>query len=188
MYEQMNVTLNGVFPMMLHSSRGIDPTDPINKAKKAISGKMKKTDDDYEALAKLEWESSLYLDDKGRVIIPGENVESMLIEAAKKHKLGPKAKAGILCDGNFPIEYDGPKGVEAMWKDGRFTDTRAVRVQQARLMRTRPIFHKWALPLVVNYRPDQLDKNQVILILETAGSIIGLGDYRPRFGRFEVSV
>ena len=186
MYITYNVTLKGISPLLMHNSGGVNPIDPINKAKKKISGKRNKTDEDYEKLARLEWESGLYLDADEKVIIPGENIEAMLIMAGKKHKLGPKCKAGIICDGDFKLTYDGPKALEKLYKDGRFTDTRVVRIMRASIMRTRPIFRVWSLDVEIMYRPDELDENQIQDILETAGGIIGLCDYRPRFGRFEI--
>lgn len=186
MYKQIDAVLEGVAPLILHSNRGINPIDPMVLELKRWTSKRSKTEDDHKEIARLEWAMGMYTNEAGRPVIPGENIESMLVAAAKKHKLGPKAKAGILCDGTFEIEYDGPKNLDGMWKDGRFTDQRPVCVQRARLIRTRPIFRAWRLPVSIHYRGDQLDGQQVLELLETAGSIVGLGDYRPRFGRFDV--
>jgi hypothetical protein len=38
------------------------------------------TEADYEELSRAEWLGSLYVDEDNHVIIPGDNVEAMLVE------------------------------------------------------------------------------------------------------------
>jgi hypothetical protein len=48
------------------------------------------------------------------------------------------------------------------------------------------MFRQWELDFTVHYLPDILNDAQVREAMVTAGRIIGLGDYRPKFGRFDV--
>ena len=73
-----------------------------------------------------------------------------------------------------------------LWKKPAFQDQRMVVVGRARVTRTRPIFHEWGLELTVSYDPEIVDREHVIEAMQTAGRFVGLGDYRPKFGRFEV--
>ncbi|PVE26447.1 hypothetical protein DC522_01400 [Microvirga sp. KLBC 81] len=152
---------------------------------KRVSAKRAKTDADFEELARLEFLGGLYLLD-GAPCIPGEVIEAALIEAAKKQKRGQQAKAGIISDGNFPVEYDGPQTADELWKDERFRLVAGVKVQQNKVMRTRPIFQNWACEISVDFMPDQLNRSEVEEMVQTAGKIIGIGDWRPKFGRFSV--
>jgi hypothetical protein len=55
-------------------------------------------------------------------------------------------------------------------------------------MRTRPIFRQWAATIIVDFLPDQLNARDVIELAEVGGRIIGIGDWRPKFGRFTTEV
>jgi len=151
----------------------------------AITGKRKKTEADYVEAARREWYGSLYIHD-GRPCIPGEMLEAGLVQAAKKTKRGNEAKAGIICDGFFPLEYDGPKEPDALWADGRFMFKVGARVSGKRIMRTRPRFDEWSATVEVEFMPDLLNPADIASMMRTLGAYIGLGDWRPKFGRFTV--
>jgi len=189
MYKEKTFKIKGISPLLLHNGDLANPFNKWTKAMKVITGKRKKTDADHEELSRLEWLGSFYVNEENRPIIPGTNFESMLIQAGKKSKLGESFKAGMICENDSFIEYDGPKTVEEIWnKCGhKFTDIRGVKLNgKTRIMRTRPVFHKWSIEFKVSYLPDILNESQVVEAVTTAGRIIGLGDYKPRFGRFEV--
>jgi len=186
MYKKLKVTLVGITPTIQHNGQLANPLNKWSKAMKEISGKRKKTDADFEELAKIEFFGALYLDSDGRPCWPGETIEAMLISAAKKSREGPQAKTGIICDGNFAIKYSGPTDPEKLWADERFRLTVPVRVQSSRIMRTRPIFREWSLPIEISYLEDVVNERTVRDWCNTAGQLIGLSDWRPKYGRFSV--
>jgi hypothetical protein len=53
-------------------------------------------------------------------------------------------------------------------------------------MRTRPIFESWTLLAQVLYNPSQLNRSEIQEFFRIGGDLIGLGDWRPRFGRYLV--
>lgn len=55
-------------------------------------------------------------------------------------------------------------------------------------MRTRPMFRQWMLEAVAELDSGLLSVEQLQAIADDAGSMVGLGDYRPRYGRFECAV
>jgi hypothetical protein len=122
-----------------------------------------------------------------RPIIPGENIEAMLTQAGKKRRLGDAFKAGLLCDGEWTLDHDGPKTFDKLKADRRFRDVRKVKIKQNSVMRCRPIFSPWSLKFTIKYLPDLLNESQVVEAVKVAGQIIGLGDYRPKYGRFVVA-
>ncbi|WP_245293458.1 hypothetical protein [Methylobacterium sp. CCH5-D2] len=182
-YQRLNFRLTGVSGLVMHNGQLANPLNPFAKALKAVSGKRAKTDADFEEMARIEFLGGLYVGEDGPCI-PGELIEATLISAAKKVKRGPQAKAGILSDGNHPILYDGPRNPDALWAEERFRLVAGVKVGQARIMRTRPIFREWSADVFVDFMPDALNASEVEQMMRTAGSVIGLGDWRPRFGRF----
>lgn len=182
-YQRLTFRLTGVSPLVMHNGRLANPLDPMAKALKRVTGKRAKTDADHEEMARIEFLGGLYVGEDGPCI-PGELIEATLIAAAKKSKRGPQAKAGLLSDGMHRIDYDGPRAPDDLWADERFRLTVGVRVGQARVMRTRPIFRDWSAEIFVDFLPDQLNRAEVAEMVGVAGSIVGLGDWRPRFGRF----
>lgn len=188
--KTFKATIRGLAPLMMHNERLADPTATETRALKAKTSSRKKTDEDLEEIKRLEWFGGIYADDKGRPSIPAGWVWAALIAGAKKSKQGPQAKAGIFDAGPhalyFPLKFEGPKTLEALFADGRFTDTRGVGVQGSRVMRTRPVFPNWTAEIEVMYDPDTIDGADVEKALAQCGKLLGLGDYRPRFGRFEV--
>lgn len=169
----------------MHSGRLADPLSEASKELRRITKKRAKTDVDHEYVAKIEWGGGLWLWN-GAPCIPGEAIEACFVAAAKKTKRGVAAKAGILSPTNWPLDYDGPRDINSMWASGDFKLTVGVRVGQARVMRTRPIFRRWSAAIEIEYLDDQMDEREVLDILRTAGRLIGLGDWRPRYGRFVV--
>jgi hypothetical protein len=185
MFEKYSCRITGVAPLILHSGQLADPLNDYAKEMKKISGKRHKTEADLEELARLEWHGSLYLSE-GQVVIPGEVLEAHLVEAAKKRKKGQQAKASLFCDGVFPLLYDGPSDVNVLWQDADYRLTAGVKVQRNRIMRTRPLFKSWSLSAQVLYNPSQLNLGEIQDFFRIGGEQIGLGDWRPRFGRYVV--
>lgn len=182
------LTLRGILPLMCHNSRLADPLDEITRAISAISRKKTKTDQDHEEMARLEHVGGLYWDPDLGPTMPAPNIERCLVDAAKKQKLGTTMKSALLItEQAAPILYDGPRTADGLWADKTFRDRSSVKVGMSRVMRTRPLFPNWALE-VNGYLDEQIEKHQFDQIIATAGKIIGLGEYRPRFGRFEAEV
>lgn len=187
--KTFTATITGVTPLMMHSEQLADPTHPITKALKKLTAKRQKTEEDHLAVKRCEWEGGLYVDTKGAPAVPVDWVLAVLLAGAKKSKQGPLAKAGIFAGmiDRFPLDYPGPKIVTEMWEDGRFCDYRGVAIGQAKVMRARPVFPGWSLKFNVDYDPETIDGDTIETALVKAGQLLGMGDYRPRFGRFIVS-
>ncbi len=184
-YRSLTCRIRGVAPLLMHNGRLADPRDSLARELKKLSEKRAKTDADHAEMSRVEWFSSLYLHE-GRPCLPNEMIEAMLVNAAKQNRRGPAAKAGILCEHHFPLCYDGPRDPQALWGDERFRLRVGVRVQDRRVMRTRPIFRQWEAQLEIQYLDEVLNKGDVQRLLEKGGMLIGLGDWRPKFGRFEI--
>jgi hypothetical protein len=155
----------------------------MSKALKRVSSKRAKTDADFAEMARIEFLGGLYVSEDGPCI-PGELVEAALVAAAKKSKRGVQAKIGLISDGNHKLDYDGPRAPDELWQDEKFRLVAGVKVGQARVMRTRPIFRDWSCEIFVDFLPDQLNRSEVAEMVRTAGAIVGIGDWRPKFGRF----
>lgn len=187
--KTFTATITGVAPLMMHAERLADPTHPLTKALKKLTAKRAKTDEDLLAIKRSEWEAGMYVDSKSNPAVPVDWILAVLLAGAKKSKQGPLAKAGIYPASQdfFPLTYSGPKDIEGLWADGRFCDYRGVCVGQSKVMRARPVFAGWSLAFAVTYDPDTIDGSSIETALERAGTLVGMGDYRPRFGRFLIT-
>ena len=194
-------TITGISPLLMHNGQAIDPLNQYAKAMKRISKKKNKTDEDQGLMSQVEWFMSLYhngaedaiedsevtVDDAARLVLPANDIEAMLIAGAKKLKLGPSAKAGLIVEDDSLLTYDGPANINDLHAAGKHAHRVAVRVGTARVMRTRPIFRVWGAEIGVTYDQGVIDESEIMGILKAAGQQVGIGDWRPRFGRFEVA-
>ena len=193
------IHLKGTAPLLMHNSRLANPLDPAAKALKKATSKRTKTDDDHEEIARLEHAGSLYLDSDVGPYIPSDNIWRALFDAAKKHKFGVKLKEGVVFDANLhgpktiagvnPLSYAGTaRTAEALWKDENYRHLASVKIGTSRTMRCRPVFRDWQVEAVGFLDPNILDFADLVLVAGTAGQVIGLGDWRPKYGRFEATV
>lgn len=184
---KVQIVLTGTAPLIMHNVRLANPLDPYARSMKEITGKRTKTDDDYEQLARLEFEGGLYFVAGSGPIIPGANIEKCLVEGARITKQGKQVERGLfIIDNENPLIYDGPRDVDGLWKAEVFTSVMAVKPQgRSTIMRTRPIFRDWIVETTAEVDPGLLNLDSLRSIAAAAGSMVGIGDYRPRFGRFE---
>jgi hypothetical protein len=175
--------LSSTSPLLMHNGQLVNPLNKWSKAMKSISSKRKKTDADLEELARLEFLGSLYMTANGPAV-PASNLTATIVAAAKKHREGDLAKTGVIVDDHAVLEYDGPRVPEEMWADERFRDSRAVRVGQARIIRTRPVFEAWETTVSLTVDDEIVNPSRVDDWMNTAGRIVGFCELRPIMGRF----
>lgn len=187
--KKMKLKLEGIAPMLMHNKRTCDPTDPYTIQIKEITCKRKKTDEDYGKLSNLEFLAGLYMDDKGKFFIPGEQIEMAIAGHANSvnRKLGKMSLlAKLWADGPFYLTaFDGPSKAEERMHDRSCIDNRSVVISRSRVMRTRPIFRNWIAEGTIMY--DDISEKEIIGMLDLAQNT-GLGDFRPKFGRFIYSI
>jgi hypothetical protein len=187
-YRFFSATISGLSPLVMHNGQLADPLNPFSKAMKAVSSKRKKTDADLAAMADIEWKGGLYVDANGAPVIPSRVLEAVIAKGATRSKEGKQALSGVFVETDGALSFAGAgKTVDEMCADPFFRLTVGVRVGQARVMRTRPIFHDWRITFEVSASNEVVaDAAALHRWLSDAGAFIGLGDYRPRYGRFTV--
>ena len=177
--------ITGVCPLLMHNGRLANPLDPFAKEMSKLSCKRPKVEADYEQMARLEWRGGLYLHE-GKPALPGEMLEAAVCEGAKRSRKGKAAKAAVFCDQPATLSYDGPTDPDKLWDDPAFRLTCGVRVQRNRVMRTRPHFADWSARFDLTVLDEELEPESVTTFLAAAGRYVGIGDFRPKFGRFSV--
>ena len=187
-YLRIRVTIGGD-TLLTHNGQMIDPLNPYVKALKALTSDraLKKTDEGVAAIARAEYEAGLYLDTKKRAILPSRVLEAHIAEAARKTKEGKIALAGMFVDTDGVLEYDGgPMTVAQLLDSPAHRLTVNAKVQQASVMRTRPLFTNWRTTFQVSVLAEMVSPDALRTWLQNGGNFVGLGDWRPRYGRYEV--
>jgi len=148
------------------------------KAKAAKNSAAKKTDD---------IESYVWRNEKGELCCPGEYLRQSVILAAK-YKQDPRSprksamdltKAGVVSLTNLSSFGK---------KDWDYEDKRRVVIQRAGVNRVRPAMsagYRLDFDLMVLV-PEYIDQFWLQDTLSMAGRLVGIGDFRPTFGRFNV--
>jgi hypothetical protein len=133
-------------------------------------------------------ESYVWRNDKNELCVPGEYFRQSIIHAAK-FKQDPRSprksamdlfKAGIVTLSNLSslkkTEWD-------------YLDTRRVTIQRAGINRTRPAM-KMGWKVDVDFQvltPEYIDSVLFQDVLNMAGRLVGVGDFRPTYGRFMIT-
>lgn len=185
MHTAYRVNIESVCPALMHNGIMADPTAKMARALKELTSKRKKTDEDYDEIAKTELLGGLFLDGNGDLCWPAANIRAMLRDAGKSYKLGKEITQSVLVPYDSPLDYKGPDDVEDFWDAGMY-DQRLVKVGTSKTLRTRPKIDKWSCEFRVLVDHEFLNENDFRRVVEIAGYRVGLGDYRPQFGRFEM--
>ena len=190
--EQLKLKLTGIAPLLMHNGRLSDPLDPITKElKNASKAATKGTDAGADRTARLEYAGSLYLRDDGTLYMPGTAVERALRDGSAGVQKGLKKRfdAAVFVNDDGIVTVGGKTGktADALYDAGHVLRVSA-RVMSSRIMRTRPKFDTWSTIVTVDYSPALVDRATVLRAAQYAGEVVGLGDWRPRFGRFSVEV
>lgn len=149
------------------------------KSKSAKGSQSKKTDN---------IESYVYRDDKGDLAVPSEYFRQSILHAGK-FKQDPRSprksamdlfKAGICIMGELCS-----LGVQ----DYDYLDRRRVMIQRNAITRVRPaMLTGWKCTVSLQVLlPEYISPQMVNDTLQYAGRIVGIGDFRPSFGRFQVT-
>ena len=189
--KTINMKWTGIRPLLMHNGHLVDATNSYVKGIKKITdkGSKKMTDKDRMDRDRLEWEGSLYWDEELGPVIPSDNIERCLQLGAQKQRKGKDVQAAVLCSEPLvKLHYDGPRNKDKLFASDRFTLKKSIRVQQSRLIRTRPMFPTgWWIEFSVEYDPSVISDDSLIMDAAIdAGALVGLGDWRPKFGRFIV--
>jgi hypothetical protein len=188
-YATATLSLTGTAPLLMNSAEA-DRDSELFRAYTLLGQKKGKTLDDEARLRELEWELRIYLDDEIGPYVPGRMVKAVLCAAAGKFKKGATlGRSLITVLYRIPLEYDGPRDQDGLWKDGyRYTTmVKNAGFNAGRVMRCRPMFPEWAIHADIAFDPEEIDADTLGMIVERSQRY-GIGDYRPEFGAFSATL
>lgn len=183
----ISVSVEGISPLLQHKYP-LPDFDSMSKG-----GTVKTGEKDYTK----EWREYLYTDADGQIYQPSTHFDAAMVKAAGSFKVqGGRGKSyKALFQGNVfcsPDEiYHGIQIPDELDNDADkqlYLDVRPVVIQRARVARIRPAFKSgWKLDFEISVIDDQIPHNVVSEVLIMAGRTCGIGDFRPKFGRFMVT-
>lgn len=186
----LKLNITGTDPLLMHNARLSDEFDPIVRLMKEITSKRtNKTDDDRWELRRLEFHGGLYMDKNLGPYIPGQNIERALRDAAVVTRQGKNIQRGVVVlTSRARLEYDGPRDADDLWEDKNYVSSASIKVGTSRVIRTRPMFQEWAVSVDLSLDTEIMDRETLEGIVHRAGKSVGLGDWRPRYGKFSAEL
>lgn len=187
-YLKHRVTIGGD-TLIMHNGQTADPLNKYAKALKAVTSDKtrKKTEEGIIEMGNIEYEAGLYLSAKGQVVLPSRVLEAHLAEAARKTKEGKTALAGMFVDTDGVLEYEGGLlTVKQLIASETHRLTVPVSVNQSKVIRVRPLFRNWTCSFEVSILEEMAGTSTLKTWLTNGGNFVGVGDWRPRYGRYEL--
>ncbi len=182
----VQVQLTGACPIMFHRWQD---SAVAAKAAAAKGSRAKKTDD---------VESYVYRNAAGQICLPGEYLRQSIAgpQGAAKYRQDPRSprksaldlyKASVIALTDLgPIHSAASGEVATTWD---YLDSRRVTVQRAGITRVRPCFLSgWTAEITLSVlQPNYVPAEQLLEVLQDAGRFVGIADFRPTHGRFNVT-
>jgi len=173
---RVEVTIEGVAPILFHAWN-VESVESKGRAKK---GSAEKKSDDVE--------SYIYRNEKGNISIPGEYLKGAIVGAAK-FRQDPRSPRKSAADLFKAAVISLTPLADLGAKDWDYLDRRRVCIQRNAITRSRPAMREgWKATFLLQVNlPEYLDPPMLNETIAQAGKLIGLADFRPSFGRFNVT-
>lgn len=170
-----SVTIEGVASLLFHAYS----PDSVEAKAKAAKGSAAKKEDDVETY--------VYRDAFGQICLPGEYLRMAIVNAAK-FRQDPRSSRKSAMDlykaSVISLTEFASLGTDR-WD---YLDRRGVSVNRAKVTRQRPGFNPgWRATVELMVQtPEYISPAILNAVIADAGRLVGVGDFRPTFGRFQV--
>ena len=173
--KKVNVTMTGVRPMLFHNVNSMALKKPKNL-----------THEEHEASEEV-FKARLYMEDD-KLVLPERVLHGLLKTAAQR--------SGVKQDGKRSTYSNLIRAVVFIPNSFEFKEnykdlaphTEYVSVQMSKVLRIFPMLKKWTCEGSIVYDSDQISLETLTVLFDYAGGYIGVGDYRPTFGRFNCTM
>lgn len=172
----VEISIQGTAPLLFHRWN----CDAVEAKAKAAKGSAAKKTDDIE--------SYVYRDGEGNLCLPGEYLRQSIINAAKFQQ-DPRSPRKSAMDLFKAALVSLTELASLGTPDWDYEDRRRVMVQRSGVTRVRPAMADgWeaSITFMVNI-PEYVSPILLRRVVDDAGRLVGVGDFRPTFGRFNVS-
>lgn len=170
---RLSITIEGVSPFLFHRWN----CEAVETKAVAAKGSKAKREDNVE--------SYVARDEKGNLAIPGEYFRQAIIHAAKylQDPRSPRKSAMDLFKAGLIVTTEFASVGKKEWDH---LDKRRVQVQRNGINRVRPALLKgWRATFELEVLlPEYISRDVLLGAINNAGRLIGVGDFRPTYGRF----
>lgn len=171
-----SMIVEGVAPILFHAWN----CEAVAEKGRAKKGSSAKKEDNIE--------SYVYRNSAGALCIPGEYFRMAIISSAKfvQDPRSPRKSAMDLFKAGVAVLSElCPLGTEK-WD---FIDQRRVQVQRSGITRRRPaMFAGWKVAVDLQILlPEYITPHLLSDVASRAGRLVGVGDFRPTYGRFQIN-
>lgn len=179
------IKIKSICPMLHHGAQAVGMQEQSLKKKggTALTGNPD------------EWKDTIYYKDGIGIYLPAMSFEACIKNAAKQFKITGRATAtkyvdsGVFCiDEYLPFLVNG-KPIMSLDDPRIVIDKRTVKnpSTKGRNVRYRAKFDEWASSFkILVHADDYLSDKLLSEIIVYGGLYVGVGDYRPKFGRFNL--
>jgi hypothetical protein len=169
--KKISVIIKGVAPLLQNRFPIEDYGANKSRAKKKVY------------VPEDEAKKSLYQNEQIGIYEPSEHILASMIKAGTKFLFEGKKTYKDIISTSVLVE---PECIPLTTNKPYIIDSRPVVIGRARIVRSRPRFEDWQLEFTITILDEQNISPSIIKeILDVSGNS-GIGDYRPRFGRFQV--
>lgn len=187
----IDVTIKGIGPLLQAKHPTPDEEAEILKRMSAPKAKVK------DMTEKEKFDMHAYRVGK-KFIQTSEMIEAAMVKAAVQYKLEGKKtykdafKAGVTIEQEkivhknqkLIMDKNEPKDPKTWYMDARWAKNPSTR---GAIWVVRPRINEWELDFTINLLLDELIPTDMVKnVLEYAGMYVGIGAWRPKFGRFSI--
>jgi hypothetical protein len=169
------VVIEGSAPLLFHAWN----VEAVKEKAAAAKGSKGKKEDNVE--------SYVYRNETGDICLPGEYFRQSIIHAAKymQDPRSPRKSAMDLFKAGLLVLTEFASLGKNTWD---YLDQRRVVVQRNGVNRVRPAMQKgWQATFEVQViLPEYISRDVLCFAIVNAGRLVGVGDFRPTYGRFQV--
>jgi len=194
---KIQITINGLSPMLQHNGRLANPLDYYTQLIKAHSGTRNKTDQDLILMRDTEARGSCWETEEGLIGVPNAALWRSIFDAAKHFKRGKDVARSLIFEDivvPLTVQLSAKKAGKVKCEDfladsADNIDYRPVKIMGRKTMRARPrVPAPWSSVHEMELNVDVIDLRNLMPIIERAGALEGIGDWRPMYGRFRAEV
>ncbi len=171
----VKVAIEGTAPLLFHAWN----VEAVKEKAGAAKGSKGKKEDNVE--------SYVYRDERKHICLPGEYFRQSIIHAAKylQDPRSPRKSAMDLFKAGLLVLTEFASLGKDEWD---YLDQRRVVIQRNGVNRVRPAMHKgWRATFELQViLPEYITREILGAAINNAGRLVGVGDFRPTYGRFQV--